>query len=253
MKPAMATALRWMSGMLALGALGAGLWLGYSTLMSRPLASVVFTGDTARVPRGELERLAAGLAGREAGTVSLGAVRDAVKRIAWVRDCAVRRRFPEGIEVAIEPHQLLARWDDARLVSVLGEVFTAEYDGPLPRLTGPDGSAAEMARTWKTIAAAVSPIGSPLAELRLSERRAWQAKLASGLTLDLGRGDIEPRLARFAQAWPSIAEEAGTATRVDLRYANGFALRRPVSADRKPAAKGGRPPARADIGQASVS
>jgi cell division protein FtsQ len=249
----MATALRWTSGILALGALGAGLWLGYSALMSRPIASIAFSGDTARVPRGELERLSAGLAGREAGTVSLGAVRDAVKRIAWVRDCAVRRHFPDGIEVTIESHRPLARWDDARLVSVLGEVFTAEYDGPLPRLAGPDGSAAEMARAWNALAALVSPIGSPLAELRLSERRAWQAKLASGLTIDLGRGDIEARLARFAQAWPSIAAEAASATRADLRYANGFALRRPAVMDSRPAPKGGRASAGQAIGQERVS
>jgi cell division protein FtsQ len=256
MKPAMATALRWGSGMLALVALGGGVWQGYATLMSRPIASVVFTGDTDRVPRAELDRLAAGLVGRQAGTVALGAVRDAVKRIAWVRDCAVRRRFPDGIEVAIESHRPLGRWDDVRLVSVIGEVFAAEYDGPLPRLAGPEGSAAEMAGTWKVVSALVAPLGNPLAELRLSERRAWQAKLASGLTLDLGRGDLEPRLTRFAVAWPSIASEVASATHADLRYANGFALRGTAPVEGKPAARGGRTgvpvPARAAIRQTRV-
>jgi cell division protein FtsQ len=64
-----------------------------------------------------------------------------------------------------------------------------------------------------------------VARLHLSARRAWRVTLASGLTLELGRGDFEPRLARFAALWPSIASTAPAAAHADLRYPNGFALR----------------------------
>ena len=70
----------------------------------------------------------------------------------------------------------------------------------------------------------------------LSPRRAWQATLASGLTLDLGRGDVESRLARFVAAWPALVASTPAVTHADLRYANGFAIRE--SATPKPAAAG---------------
>jgi cell division protein FtsQ len=87
---------------------------------------------------------------------------------------------------------------------------------------------------------AATPLASPVTELRLSARRAWQAKLASGLVLELGRADIEARLARFATAWPHVADLAATATHADLRYGSGFALRGVEAAGNTKAPKGGR-------------
>ena len=240
MKPALAIALRAASAMAALALLATAGWYGYEFLARRPIATVRFTGDTARVPAADLERLAAGLRGREAREVALPAVRDAVRRLPWVRDCSVRRVFPGALEVSVEAHAPLARWDEARLVSVRGEVFAADYDGALPRFTGPEGSAPEMAAAWKGIGAAAAALASPVAELRLSERRAWQARLASGLVIELGRAQVEARLARFAAAWPHIAAGAGAATHADLRYPNGFALRGVEADDRKTAPKGRR-------------
>jgi cell division protein FtsQ len=238
-KPALAIALRATGGVLSVALIAACGWYGYDMLARRPIAAVEFSGDTRRVPAGDLDRLAAGLRGREAREVALPAVREAVNRLPWVRDCAVRRRFPDVLEVVVEGHAPLARWDDTRLVSVRGEVFAAQFEGELPRFTGPEGTSAEMAAAWKRIREAAAPLASPVAEIRLTPRRAWQAKLASGLTIELGRGDFDARLARFAALWPGIAAEAAAATHADLRYPNGFALRG-IAAEKKPAPKGRR-------------
>lgn len=238
MRPALALALRAGGGVAVVALLAAGGAYGWEAMARRPVTAVRFTGETARVPAADLERLAAGLRGREAREIALPDVREAVRRLPWVRDCTVRRVFPGALEVAIEAHVPLARWDDSRLVSARGELFAAEYDGPLPRFAGPEGAAPEMAAEWGRIVSAAAPLGSPVAELRLSERRAWQARLASGLVIELGRVDVEARLARFAAAWPQVAAGAGRSTHADLRYANGFALRGAAPEERRPAPKG---------------
>jgi cell division protein FtsQ len=219
--------LRPVMGVIALGALAGGAWYGYREAMELPIHTVRFAGDTSRVAPSDLEQFARGLRGIPGGDATLGAVREAARRLPWVREVAVRRIFPDGIEVRLEAHQLLARWSESQLVSPLGEVFTADYDEPLPRLTGPEGSAPEMARELPAILTALQPLGSPLAELKLSPRGAWQVVLASGLTLELGRTDLAARIARFAEAWPRVAADAGPVPAyADLRYPNGFALRR---------------------------
>jgi cell division protein FtsQ len=233
MSPRAAAIVRAVAGVLALAVLAGGGWLGWDALARRPIAQVRFAGDTARVAAADLERLAAGLRGREARDVPLESVREATRHLPWVRDCSVRLRFPDTLEVHLETHAPLARWDETRLVSTRGEIFAAPYEGALPRFEGPESAAPEMAKAYRAIAGALAPIDSPVARLHLSARRAWQATLASGLTLELGRGDFEPRLARFAALWPSITATAPSATHADLRYANGFALRE--SAPPKPA------------------
>ncbi|MGD9953984.1 MAG: cell division protein FtsQ/DivIB [Burkholderiales bacterium] len=238
MRPGAVLALRAVGALAVAGGIAAGAWLAWDELAGQPIVRVRFGGDAGSVPAAARERLAAGLRGRPAREVSLAAVREAVRHLPWVRDCTVRYVFPGTLDVAIVAHVALARWDEARLVSVRGEVFAAGTDAALPIFSGPEGSAAEMAAAWERVARAAAPLGIPVAELRLSARRAWQARLASGLALELGREDIEARLARFAAAWPRIEAQAAGATRADLRYPNGFALRGVAAAPANPAPRG---------------
>lgn len=233
-----ATGLR-ATGVLAVTAgLGIAAWLAWDALGDQPLGVVRFTTTAVRVDSADLERLAAGLRGRPAREVPLAEVRAAMRSIAWVREATVRWQFPAGLEIAFQEHEALARWDESRLVSPLGEVFTAVGPEGLPRFAGPEGSAPAITRAWPRLTAAAEPLGSPVTELRLTPRGAWQLRLASGLALELGRTDPEARLARFAAAWPSLAATAGGVTHADLRYPNGFALRGLPAAEKK------APPAR---------
>ena len=74
----------------------------------------------------------------------------------------------------------------------------------------------------------LAAIGRSPERLNVSARRAWQIRLDDGMTLDLGREQIEDRLRRFVAAYPlTIARMTRPVDRVDLRYANGFAARVP--------------------------
>jgi cell division protein FtsQ len=211
-----------------IAALAGGGWYGWRELSARPIAHVGFGGDLARIAPADLEAFAKSLRGTTVGAVSLASVREAARAIPWVRDAAVRRRFPDGIEVRFEAHEPLARWGKSGLVGVRGEVFAAPFDGKLPRFLGPDGSAPQMAEEYAALSRMAAPLASPVAELHLSARGAWQVALDSGLTIELGRGDIHPRLERFVAAWPGLVARGVRTTHADLRYANGFALRRAV-------------------------
>jgi len=65
----------------------------------------------------------------------------------------------------------------------------------------------------------------------VSPRRAWRLKTDSGLEIALGRKDVEARLKRFAAQYQKISERLGAVPAyVDLRYADGFAVRLPRAA-----------------------
>lgn len=223
--------------------LAGGAWYGYRVLGARPIAQVAFGGDIARIPPAELEAFARSLRGASAGSVTLASVREAARRIPWVRDAAVRRRFPDGIEVTFQAYEPLARWAGHGLVSREGDVFDASFDGKLPLFQGPQGSAPVMAQQYRALAPLLAPLASPVAELRLSARGGWQVRLDSGLSLDLGRGDVAPRIERFVAAWPGLARRGVETRHADLRYANGFALRTAANqAVAKPASPNRHPP-----------
>jgi len=206
--------------------LAGGAWYGFDAISSQPIGNVVFAGNLTRIASADLDAFVRGVQGAARSGATLDAVREAARRIPWVREASVRRRFPDAIEVTLETHEPLARWGDSALVSVRGDVFAAPYDGFLPRFKGPDGAAAQMVREFPAIRGAVEPLASAVTEVRLSPRGAWQVVLESGLMLDLGRGEIHPRLVRFIAAWPQLAAQGVETKHADLRYANGFAMQR---------------------------
>ncbi|HZZ94787.1 MAG TPA: cell division protein FtsQ/DivIB [Usitatibacter sp.] len=204
------------------GALAGAGWEGYRVLAARPVEHVSFAGDTARVARSDLVALAADVR----GMASLDAMRERARQVPWVRDAAVRRQFPDGVEIELEAFDAIARWGDGALLSSRGEIFRAPFGGALPRIRAPEGMAATVVALLPDVRAALKPIPDAIADIAISPRGAWHVTLASGLVLEVGRADIAPRLQRFASAWPQLAAAGAEARHADLRYANGFALRR---------------------------
>ncbi len=157
-------------------------------------------------------------------TVDLDQARQAFERLPWVRNVSVRRHFPWQLDVALEEHEVLARWNGKELVNVQGEVFAATDTDALPEFSGPDDAAAEMTQRYARFADALAPLGFRIAAVTLSQRHAWQLRLESGMVLELGREHMEERLGRFVAAYPQYAGKIKPATKyVDLRYRDGFA------------------------------
>jgi cell division protein FtsQ len=161
-------------------------------------------------------------------TVDLAAAAAAFQKLTWVRRADVRRQWPARLEVAIEEHVALARWGANALVNTHGEVFAGRQAGELPVFVGPEGASREITIQYRYFASSLEAIGAAPVQVRVSPRRAWQVKLDNGMTLELGREQVEARLARFVGAYDrTIARLGRRIEHVDLRYANGFAARVP--------------------------
>lgn len=210
---------------------------GYEATVSLPAKRVIYAGEVDRLAQPDLDALKQAVLA--APGAPLEAIRASARRVPWVRDASVRRLFPDTVEITFSTHTAFAHWNDSQLVSREGEVFTASDASKLPRLRGPEGSAARVVREFVAVAAALAPVG-PVAELRLTPRGAWHAVLESGLSVALGRGDWQPRAARFVAAWPQLSEHDHSATYADLRYPGGFALKRAATLTLTPTLSQGR-------------
>lgn len=193
-----------------------------------PLREVRITAEPVHVSREAIEAVVRrGLRGNFF-TLDLAAAREAFESIPWVRRAEVRRQWPDRLDVTLEEHVALARWNGSALVSIQGEVFEAQYEGNLPLFDGPDGVASEMAVQYAYFRRLLQRIGREPVQVNVSERRAWSVRLDGGTVLELGRTDIEGRLARFVQNYAQAATFLRRPMEyVDLRYANGFAVRVP--------------------------
>src|SRR5690349_9830668 len=212
-------------GLAALAyAAAAAYWLAHSALF--PVRTIELRTTLEQVPRAEVERTLASVGRGNFFAAPIDELRSALERLPWVRRAAVRRVWPDGLEVTLEEQAPLARWAAGGLVNQQGERFAGEIAGELPLFSGPAGTQAEIAHRYARFAQLLAPLASPIARVTLSARLAWELRLANGLELKLGRDAdaAEARLARFV-ASTEANELAPPGATVDLRYPNGYSVR----------------------------
>ncbi|MDX8385701.1 MAG: cell division protein FtsQ/DivIB [Gallionella sp.] len=158
-------------------------------------------------------------------TVDIEQVKKSLEEMPWVRKADIRREFPDRLAINLEEQQALARWNKQMLVNHYGEVFSADTDLNLPEFFGPDGTSTEVAIYFDYFSKQLAMIDLYVEKINLTSRYAWQLSLTNGVVLELGREDLEQRMARFVEAYfYSLAAEQGRFKYVDLRYRNGFAV-----------------------------
>jgi cell division protein FtsQ len=167
-------------------------------------------------------------------TANLEQVRQVFEAVPWVRRATVRREWPNQLIVEVEEHEVLGTWgEDGRLLSVKGDVFTAnlaeaEEDHELPQFSGPDGSEKEVLSRYAELRKWFAPARLIPAGLALSSRYAWTVTLENGASVALGREQtptmLKDRVARLVSVWPQLAARVPDIETIDMRYQNGLAL-----------------------------
>ena len=228
------------SGLMAvvvLACIASGVWW----VSQRPM----FTLKTVRVESMydmELKRVSeltvrAGVLGKIKGnffTTNLEQVRTAFEAVPWVRRAQVRREWPDQLIVSVEEHEPLGTWgEDGRLLSVKGDVFTAnlaeaDEDHALPQFDGPDGSEKEVLARFAELRSWFAPVQLVPEALSLSSRYAWTVKLDNGMQVALGREKdhttLRDRVQRLVKIYPQLAARVQSIESIDMRYQNGLAL-----------------------------
>jgi len=143
-----------------------------------------------------------------------------------------RQAAAEGIDVVISTGDKdFAQLVDGNiaLVNTYGELFHAASDEDLPVFYGPGEAVAEVARKYAGYNELLAVTGMKVTQLVLTPRGAWQIETDRGMVIEVGREDMEARLQKFASAYQQTLSKLGVAIAyADLRYPNGFAVRRPV-------------------------
>ncbi len=178
-------------------------------------------------------------------TLNLDRARAALAQVPWVRRASLRRQWPQRLEVTIEEHEPLARWNDDALVNANGEIFTADFEGDLPQFQGADARVAEVTARYREWSMELDSLSLAVHEIKVSPRGGWRLRVIGPfgpLDIELGREEPGERLARFVAVYgrtiATLARAGTRVDRVDLRYRNGFAARVPGFRER-PAKKAG--------------
>lgn len=223
--------LNWIANILFGMCFGAVVYVGFLLVFNAsafPLKEVSILGDLNHIKPAQLALVVEKKLKGGFFLVNLKEAHDAFENLDWVKKASVRRRWPDSIEVVIEEHKPLAKWGASGLVSTKGDVFNEMVGDDLPVFVGPEASAEMLTKQYELFNQILKPIDMQIIKLTMTERTAWQLMTQSGLTIELGRMEVETRLKRFVKIYQSTIEKLNKQlTYADLRYPNGFAIRKP--------------------------
>ncbi|HTV97227.1 MAG TPA: cell division protein FtsQ/DivIB [Steroidobacteraceae bacterium] len=208
---------------LTVAALGVIAWG-----LDRPIRIISMDGSFQRVSPGQIEKAVAPYARAGFLSADLDAIQSSIEALPWVDHARVQRRWPNSLHVTVIEQTAVARWGESGLLNTRGELFiraAAHVPAELPRLSGPEGTEAQVAQRFLAAQGRMLEAGLRIAALRLDERGAWEMDLDSGVTVRLGRRDVDERIDRFIRtASQVIAHRMSEISYVDMRYSNGFAI-----------------------------
>jgi cell division protein FtsQ len=196
--------------------------------LDRPVRVISMDGSFQRVSPGQIEKAVAPFAHAGFMSADLEAIERAVESVPWVDHARVQRRWPNSLHVSVIEQTAAARWGESGLLNTRGELFlraAAHVPQELPRLSGPEGTESLVAQRYMAVQGRMLEAGMRIAALRLDERGAWEMDLDSGVTVRLGRREVDERIDRFIRtASQVIGHRLNEITYVDMRYSNGFAI-----------------------------
>ena len=162
-------------------------------------------------------------------TIDIKKIHQALKKNAWLEYVSIQRIWPDTLRVYVIERTPIARWPNNKLLSNKGLIFAGNGNPKIPKLPlfiGPKDQTSLMVSKYKTINKFLSAHNLKVRKLVVNARHAWTLELRNGVTIKLGRADIDLRIERLKTVYSSVlASKIKTIKVIDLRYTNGFAVK----------------------------
>ena len=198
------------------------------SLLDRPIDSISVSGPLQRVTALQIEEAISGELDAGFFGADVGRMQETIEALEWIDGATVARRWPDRIAIGVTEQVPAAIWGESGLLNVRGELFVKEarhIPAELPRLSGPDDRADDVARRYLAVREQLIPLGLDVRRVHLDARGSWDMTLTNGVDIRLGRRDVDERTGLFIDVVANIiTSRAADIEFVDMRYSNGFTI-----------------------------
>ncbi len=197
-------------------------------LLDQPIRAITIDGPFQRVSALGIEEAIGDELAKGFLSANLGLIQSRIVALPWIDQASVARRWPGTLQIHVTEQIPAACWGDKGLLNVRGELFVDDarhIPAELPRLSGPEGRSAEVAKTYLAVRDRLIPIGLDLRRVHMDARGAWQITLQNGVEVRLGRRDVGERIDLFLDVVADlVSSREADIEFVDMRYSNGFTI-----------------------------
>jgi cell division protein FtsQ len=150
-----------------------------------------------------------------------------LRDLSWTRSVEVRRQWPDTLLIQVEKESVVAVWGDNGYLTTAGRVVRlVDATHELPRLSAAMSSPRQVMEMYLMLESRVGAVGLSITRLEENALGEWLMGFGDGMTVALGNEAVTERLSRFLLAYQrGLGERTAEISHVDVRYANGLAVR----------------------------
>jgi cell division protein FtsQ len=157
-------------------------------------------------------------------------VRAQLESHPWVARAEVKRVWPNRLSLGLTEEVAIARWGQDKLLNQQAKIFIPAQIGTmesLPLLSGPEGSQPIVMQQYQILNQLVFPVGLRIEQLSLNDRLSWELDLADGVKIVIGKTNVREKIKRLMEIYDTqIRNDIAVIERIDLRYSNGFTVKK---------------------------
>ena len=220
------------AGLLILVGVGLLAWfiLKQEMTSQRPIEQVTITTELQQLSQKEVDGVLMPYIGNSFWEVDLNQIQSDLTRLDWVSQAVVKRSWPDQLIVSIEEQIPVVRWGDEGLMNHKGEVFFPNrLDGfeNFVRLNGRLEASSQILAKFAKFQAILNDLSWSIEQMSEKIDGGWQLEILDGPQLLIAKNDDEAQLIRFVRSYDWLKNELRNSAQVyDLRYSNGFSVKR---------------------------
>ncbi|WP_162299777.1 cell division protein FtsQ/DivIB [Marinospirillum perlucidum] len=192
------------------------------------MGQVAIYGEVAHLDQEDIRQRALPWLAEPFWKVDLEGLRRALEEAPWLKEVRISRNWPDRIKMELVERKPWAFWNEGALIDEQGEVFYPHNRDDLNlnvQLVSATDQLQEVLSLYELMSPELNTLGVKVSLIDLKPRGAWQIELDTGVTLLLGRDNIERRLNRFFWIWKNWTEQKRQEVdTIDMRYPNGLAV-----------------------------
>jgi cell division protein FtsQ len=206
--------------------IGGAVYLSYQDTLL-PIKTIQLSGTFQYIDQQEVESTVRQFIGEGFFSLDIKRVQKTLGDKPWTESISIRRVWPDRLNIVIVEKRPVARWDKKHLLSDKAVVYRAKTNAfaDLPLVYTADTNPGQMLHLYYRLASQFATLNESVVAVRKDSRGALDMQLENGLTIKVGRSDIERKIARFVMIYQQqIQPRLEQIQQLDLRYSNGFAV-----------------------------
>jgi cell division protein FtsQ len=206
--------------------IGGAVYLSYQDTLL-PIKTIQLSGTFQYIDQQEVESTVRQFIGEGFFSLDIKRVQKTLGDKPWTESISIRRVWPDRLNIVIVEKRPVARWDKKHLLSDKAVVYRAKTNAfaDLPLVYTADTNPGQMLHLYYRLASQFAVLNESVVAVRKDSRGALDMQLENGLTIKVGRSDIDRKIARFVTIYQQqIQPRLEQIQQLDLRYSNGFAV-----------------------------